>query len=143
MKTIRLTPSNQKVEAAGARIDNTEVETISVDVNSSQVKLTLPASLSNVIISIVDEIKNGRAVTIVPETKELSTSEAAKILGISRQHLVKMLDSGELKIPYRKVGRYRRLQADDVLSFKQELKKKRLATLEELQAQAQELDLGY
>jgi len=84
-----------------------------------------------------------KIIRLTPEAEGLTTTEAAELLGISRQYLVELLDSGEIEIPFRKVGRYRRLKAEDVLNYKRKLKKDRLVTLEELQEQAQRSDLGY
>ena len=43
---------------------------------------------------------------------ELSTSEAARLAGVSRQHLVDLCERGEL--PHRKVGTHRRIRAEDL-----------------------------
>lgn len=44
----------------------------------------------------------------------LTTGEAAKLLGVSRQHVVDMCDRGDL--PYMTVGTHRRIRRSDVLS---------------------------
>jgi excisionase family DNA binding protein len=75
--------------------------------------------------------------------KEISIIEAAEILEVSRQHLIELLESGELPIPFRKVGKHRRLRAEDVISFKQRIDQQRLEALAQLAEQAQELRLGY
>jgi len=47
--------------------------------------------------------------------EELTTTKAAEIAGVSRQHLVDLCDRGVL--PYRKVGSHRRLRRADVVDI--------------------------
>ncbi len=49
----------------------------------------------------------------------------------------------ELPIPFRKVGKHRRLRAEDVINFKEKIDQQRLEALAQLASQAQELKLGY
>lgn len=72
---------------------------------------------------------------------ELTTQEAADLLNVSRPFLIKLLKHRE--IPYRKVGNRRKLLAQDVLTYKHNIDKKRSATLDELAQLSQDLKLGY
>ena len=75
------------------------------------------------------------------EIAELTIQQAADILNVSRPFLISLVDDG--KIPYRKVGKHRRIRFDQLMAYKQEIDRKRLQTLSELANEAQELNLGY
>ena len=83
----------------------------------------------------------GNGVKIVPIRKELTTTEAADILNVSRPYLVGLLESGQL--PFRSVGSRRRILLEDVMNYKNNIDAKREQALAELAAQAQELNMGY
>jgi excisionase family DNA binding protein len=82
----------------------------------------------------------GDSITVVPVGKEITTQQAADLLNVSRQYLVRLLDEG--RIPFRKTGKHRRLRIEDVLSFKDSRDKDRRAGLRELSRLTQEAG-GY
>lgn len=63
------------------------------------------------------------------------------MLNVSRPFVCKLLDEG--LIPYRKVGRHRRVLRSGLLDYKRRTTAARESVLEELTAQAQELGMGY
>lgn len=79
-------------------------------------EVELPSSMVAALRAIAEALANGSVVSIVPMHRELSTQEAADLLNISRQHLVTLLDRGEL--PHSRPGKHRRLRASDVLAYK-------------------------
>ena len=79
--------------------------------------------------------------TITSHRAEITVQEAADLLYVSRPYLIILLDAGQ--IPSRKVGTHRRVLREDVAAYKAQIDDARLATLQELAAQAQELGMGY
>ena len=103
--------------------------------------IELPAEAVSLLVDILDTMASGRSVTLIPENVELTTVQAADILHVSRPFLIKLLEEG--RIPYRKVGQHRRIRMEDVLAYKAAIDKEREAILDELAAEAQELNMGY
>ncbi len=58
----------------------------------------------------------GERIALAPVTKELSTQEVGDLLGVSRPHLVKLLDAGD--IPFTKTGRNRCVRFGDVNGYR-------------------------
>ena len=77
----------------------------------------IPEPLRVLLQQAVSIMAVGDNVSIVPLQKELTTQEAADLLGVSRPYLVKLLEEGE--IHFRKVGAHRRVQLSHVLEYKE------------------------
>jgi len=117
-------------------------EPIVIQLKKGNESVLLPPSALQFLITILSQMARGNTVTIVPVHAELTTQEAADLLDVSRPFLINsLLKKGE--IPFRKVGSRRRVLAKDVLKYKQEIDKKRLADLDELAKEAQKHDMGY
>src|SRR5580700_6283030 len=90
----------------------------------------LPNNLYSFLLRLLADLRAGNSVTILQSRHELTTAEASKILGMSRQYLVQLLDKGE--IPFHKVGTHRRLYVRDVLAYKARRDTTRRKTLDDL-----------
>ena len=103
--------------------------------------LILPAGAVALLMDILEAMAAGRGISLIPENAELTTVEAAEVLNVSRPYLIKMLTEGAL--PYRKVGKHRRIRMEDVMAYKSRIDREREAVLDELAADAQENNMGY
>ena len=102
--------------------------------------LVLPESVFYVLERVAEVMARGDSITVVPVGREVTTQQAADVLNVSRQYLVRLLD--EKRMPFRKVGKHRRLRIEDVLEFKENRDKDRRVGLRELSRMSQEFG-GY
>ncbi|WP_445396877.1 helix-turn-helix domain-containing protein [Zobellella sp. An-6] len=116
---------------------------VNLTINGRQGKdaLILPGTVVDLLLNILSELSQGNAISVMPVHAELSTQEAANLLNVSRPHLVKLLESGEIE--FKKVGTHRRILARDLLAYKARLDKARSAALDELAELSQLNDMGY
>lgn len=101
----------------------------------------IPVSALRLLVSVLSEIGDGNAVSIIPIHAELTTQEAADALNVSRPYLIQLLEKGD--IPYHKTGTHRRVRYQDVMTYKERVDSERRKSLDALAAQAQELGMGY
>lgn len=101
--------------------------------------IELPTSALTLLVSILGELALGNAVQVVPVHAELTTQEAANMLNVSRPHLVKILEQGQL--PHHKTGRHRRVLFADLMRFKENRAKESNDAMQELADHSQDLNL--
>lgn len=123
---------------------STKLETQRIELldeeNQRQI-VEVPTFALRLLGEILNEFALGNSVKVVPIHAELTTQEAADLLNVSRPHLVKLLDEGE--IPHTKTGRHRRVKFADLVAYKEKRDAVSSKAMEELAAQAQELGMGY
>ncbi len=101
-----------------------------LDDGRTPAEVTLSPALSNLLMELLRHIGRGDAVTLVPVSQMLTTQQAADILNVSRPFLIGLLDKEE--IAYSKVGRHRRIKANDLFAYKHARDRKRNSALDAL-----------
>lgn len=129
----RLLESEAAQSAVELRLAGTGDEEVEV--------VALPLSALRLLDAILEANAQGHAVTVMPSHGELTPNQAAEMMGVSRPYLVKLLDEGA--IPFRRVGAHRRIRVDALSRYQEVEEQRQLELLAALQAQAQELGLGY
>lgn len=114
-------------------------------------QVELPQPVARMLLRILDDLSVGHAVavhTIASGEEEVSTSQAARILGMSRPTLIDLLEKGA--IPFRRVGTHRRVPVLDLLAYKMGMRRgatpsraEKLRALEEMADYSDRLGLGY
>jgi excisionase family DNA binding protein len=79
------------------------------------VRINLPEPIFHVLVNLIRQMREGRAVVLMPEDETFTTQAAASFLGVSRQHLVDLMDKGE--VPHHRVGTHRRVTLKDLLVY--------------------------
>jgi excisionase family DNA binding protein len=134
--------AQEAVQVFRAMVPSTEPTSFRLSSDSLEgVQVTLPPEALHLLVRILSHMANGDAVTLMPVQAELTTQKAADLLGVSRPFLVALLDDGT--IPHRKVGTHRRVRAADLAIYQRKDDSERRQALDQLTAEAQELELGY
>lgn len=95
----------------------------------------LPEALFAHFGRIVRLMSEKKAIVLVPEDEAFTTQAAANYLGVSRQHLVDLLE--KKAIPYHKVGTHRRVTFKDLLTYERTRDKTRREALDQMAAAAE------
>jgi excisionase family DNA binding protein len=102
--------------------------------------LEVPAPVDRALRSVVDALAAGEAVTVVPLHQQLTTTQAARLLEVSRPTLIGLLERGE--IPFSLTGTHRRVRLADALAYRTRRLARATAHLDAILAEAQETG-GY
>jgi excisionase family DNA binding protein len=97
-------------------------------------KLRLPATVYEVLKRVVALMVDGKAVSLIPDNKAVTTQRAADILGMSRPFFVKLLEASAMA--HHRVGNQRRVYLHDVLQYAHKREQERQASLNRLSRHA-------
>lgn len=99
-------------------------------------KLELPPPIYDILVKVVENMQEGKAMALVPLLEELSTQAAADLLGVSRQFFVRELEAG--KIQFHRAGSHRRIYLKDVLDYKKQREISRAESIDRMAQIAEE-----
>jgi excisionase family DNA binding protein len=102
-------------------------------------EIAVPTSALELLLDLLTVMANGDAITMLPTESEVTTQQAADILNVSRPHVVKLLEDGEIE--YRTVGAHRRVFTRSLIEYRDGDNKHRREIADELTSLAQEMDL--
>lgn len=87
-------------------------------------RIELTPQLGQLLRNIVTSLAHGESISILTNDQEISTQQAAEILGLSRPTVVRLIEEGELQAHVPGIVR-RRLRLADVLAYREELRERR------------------
>lgn len=101
--------------------------------------LVLPREAVSLFAYVLSQAAAGHGVSVMPSHAELTTQQAADLLNVSRPYLIGLLEAGA--IPFRLVGRHRRIRWDDLMTYKRTTEAQSRAAADELAELGQELGI--
>ena len=101
--------------------------------------LDLPGPVTDALAEVLEAAADGERALVVRAPDNLTTEQAAGVLGVSRPTVVRLVEAG--KLPARMAGTHRRLALGDVLAYREASAQRRRAALDEMTRQAEELGL--
>jgi excisionase family DNA binding protein len=114
---------------------------VNIKIEETGELVTIPKKALSLLVVLLSNMAEGKSITVLPSDSEVSTQQAADMLNVSRPHIVKLLEKGE--IPFNKVGSHRRIKLADLINYEKKLEETREKNLDFLAKQAQDLNFGY
>ncbi len=112
--------ASESYDALAAVIEQLHSEQSEISIEETNDKIKIPLSALKLLGDILKAMSQGKLISLVPISTELTTQAAAEFIGCSRPHLVKLLEEG--KIAYTKVGKHRRIKFDDIVKYRNQMK---------------------
>jgi excisionase family DNA binding protein len=129
----------ESYDALASMLEQLRSENPEIEIEETSEKIKVPLNALRLLAKILKETSQGNPVSIVPIATEMTTQAAAELIGCSRPHFVKLLESGEIK--YTKVGRHRRVKFEDVMNYKKKMKERQKQLLIEIMKSDEETGL--
>ncbi|HXH55730.1 helix-turn-helix domain-containing protein [Iamia sp.] len=99
----------------------------------------IDGELAEGIVTFLQAAASGSSVDVTALSPELTTGQAADLLGVSRPTVVALVDKGTL--PASRVGTHRRIRTSDLLAYRERSRRDRRAALDEVIEVSDELGL--
>jgi excisionase family DNA binding protein len=132
----KTTKEDQKIaQSFISQLNETTKKFISNDSRSVKIKIddaksyfNIPQKALSLLFEILGNMAEGKSITLIPSDSEVGTQKAADMLNVSRPHLVKLLEQGDIQ--FRKVGTHRRIALKNLIAYESKLKKKQKTKIE-------------
>lgn len=82
----------------------------------------LPPAAQRAVEQILTELARGGVVHVLVDDRDVTTQEAADVLGLSRTFVVRLIDSG--KLPAHFAGTHRRIRVADLMTYADERRRR-------------------
>ncbi|ASL47403.1 hypothetical protein bAD24_III08405 [Burkholderia sp. AD24] len=125
----------------GAALDHSRANSVALveeGTDGDIARIEVPPATLRVLSRVLAMMASQQVFLLYPADTELTTKQAADLLGVSRPFLIARLEAGDL--PFRKVGRYRRMRMDDVVHYKESMRASRKGALDDVVADSESID---
>ncbi len=141
-QVLNVTSSQHKEAAEVERqLGDVDPETLKIRIEStSGEEIAIPADLGKLLHQILRMAASGESISISQITQELTSAEAAKMLGMSRPTLLKLATQGDIE--FHKVGSHSRFAHKDIRVFQEKRLEDRHRVFGELREFEDSLDLN-
>ena len=129
----------ESYNALAETLKQLQSENPEIEIEETEERIKIPLRALKLLAKILEATSQGKLVSLVPIATEMTTQAAAELLGCSRPHLVKLLEEGH--IAFTKVGRHRRVKFEDVMAYKNSMKKERESLLKDMMRGDEDLGL--
>jgi excisionase family DNA binding protein len=119
--------------------DRPDEDPLEIHIEGADTVLVVPRAGAAMLAQAFAVLAEGGGVYLVPSQAQLTTQEAAEMLNVSRPYLIGLLESGA--IPFRKVGRHRRVAFADLMEYKRQFEQGAREAADELSNLGQEIGL--
>jgi excisionase family DNA binding protein len=102
-------------------------------------RVELTEQLHEILKRVVQALSHGQSISILTRDQEISTQQAAELLGLSRPTVVRLIEDGELRAHVPGAVR-RKLRLADVLAYREELRARRNRFITESSAEFADAD---
>jgi CRP-like cAMP-binding protein len=76
-------------------VETIRSEQTEIEIEETKSKISIPVSALKMLGDILKAMGEGKSISIIPVSNEVTTQRAAEILGCSRPHFVKILEEGK------------------------------------------------
>ena len=101
--------------------------------------LDLPEPVAEALAEVLAAAADGERPLVLRSPDDLTTEQAAAVLGVSRPTVIRMIEAG--KLAARMAGTHRRLALGDVLAYRAASASRRRDALDRMSDQAEDLGL--